>query len=260
MNQLTLGGEEKNGLLEGDIPEQDAAPRIAWREGGRTTMTPVARQSYTGNDSDELMSMFAVGDQQGYDLLYKKWSGALFWYFRGHTHDPVRSADLTQATFFKVWKQRQLWPGFKAKGGGFRPWLFTLAHNELIDDYRAEVRNLASPGSKDPKLTLINRSGDYPTPEEYLMGKEIRNPIRICLSQLDPLEAQVLKSRIFEEQTLEQVGSVIWPEAPRFTAVTNASRTLRKALLQLKRCLVTKGVESIVDLPPCATDGGEEEV
>jgi RNA polymerase sigma-70 factor (ECF subfamily) len=222
-------------------------------------VTPAAQRSYTGINSDDLMSLVAAGDQCGYDVLYETWRGALFFYFRCRTRNPVRSADLTQATFLKVWKQRAHWPPFRARGGSFRPWLYAIANNELIDECRSEGRNAATPGLQDPDAILTNVIGDSPTPEDYLIGKESRTPIRSCLSQLNPLEAQVLQSKIFEEKTLEQVGSVLWPKAPRFTAITNANRTLRKALLKLRRCLMTKGIESIVDLPPSEIDGEEEE-
>jgi RNA polymerase sigma-70 factor (ECF subfamily) len=205
------------------------------------------------------MSMVAAGDRCGYDALYEKWSAALFLYFRCRTRNPVRSADLTQATFLKVWKQRQRWPPFRTKGGSFRPWLYAIANHELIDDCRSELRNAAMPGSQDPDAILVNVMGDNPTPEEYLIGKESRTPIRSCLSQLDRIEAQVLRSRIYEEKTLEEVGTVLWPEAIRLTAITNANRAFRKALLKLKRCLMTKGIESRVDLTPGEADGYEED-
>jgi len=204
---------------------------------------------YPAIDSDDLMSLVAAGDQHGYDLLYEKWSDALLAHFRCHTQDAMRSADLTQATFLRVWKQRQLWRSFKARGGAFRPWLYAIANNELINDYRSELRNAAAPGAQDPQLTLINVSGDTPTPEECLLGKEVRHPLRSCLSQLDAIEVQVLKLKIFDDNTLEQVGSVFWPGAARFTAITNANRTLRKALQKLKKCLLAKGIESSIELP-----------
>ncbi len=161
---------------------------------------PVAQRSYTGINSDDLMSLVATGDQCGYDVLYETWSGALFLYFRGRTRNRVRSADLTQATFLKIWKQRHHWPPFRVKGGSFRPWLYAIANNELIDECRSEGRNAATPGLQNPDAILINVVGDNPTPEEYLIGKESRTPIRSCLSQLNPLEAQVLRSKILKKK------------------------------------------------------------
>ena len=57
---------------------------------------------------------------------------------------------MTAATFEEALRSL---PSFVAKGGGFGPWLFRIAANEIVDHYRADQRARGRKGHR--ALTLL---------------------------------------------------------------------------------------------------------
>ncbi len=216
---------------------------------GKRKMTPTAPHGDAEIDSDRLMDRVAADDDcLAFDALCARWGGEIFTYFLRQTREPGPSADLTQITFQKVWRGRTHWPPFRAQGGSFRPWLYTIAKHELVNRSREENKNPAKPGAQDPSISLGPIAEMGATIEKILIDNEIRRRIRACMGRLSTVEIAVLKARFFEDKTLEQIGAERWPEDLRETAITRARRILIKALHKMKRYLAAEGIDSVVEM------------
>lgn len=116
-----------------------------------------------GAGSDEaLMSAYAAGDATAFDALYARHKGPLYRYFSRQLPDD-QARDCFQTLWLKVINAR----------ASYRPdaplasWLFTVAHNVLMDHYRQIGRRpldgdedpdeLAADGDEDPLLTEFER-------------------------------------------------------------------------------------------------------
>lgn len=82
---------------------------------------------------EALMLSYARGKAAAFDVLYGRYRKPLYGYFMRHVSDPVLANDLYQGCWEKVIAAR----GRYNDKAPFRAWLFRIAHNHLVDHYRA---------------------------------------------------------------------------------------------------------------------------
>lgn len=80
---------------------------------------------------DELMLAFATGRYEAFEVLYARHKDAVYRYFVRVT-DPASAMDAHQETWTRIVANRR---GYRA-GGRFRAYLFTIAHNVMMDQFR----------------------------------------------------------------------------------------------------------------------------
>lgn len=88
---------------------------------------------------DYLMGRFASGDYAAFEALYGRHKDAVYRYFL-RSADPATAADGHQETWSRVVARRA---EYRAQGN-FRAYLFTIAHNVLVDQFRRRPRETAS--------------------------------------------------------------------------------------------------------------------
>ena len=83
--------------------------------------------------SDEnLMLQYQQGDQAAFETLYRRYKDVLYRYFLRHCSDRSQSEELYQEVWIKLINSVARYKP-KAK---FKTYLFTIAHNTLVDFYR----------------------------------------------------------------------------------------------------------------------------
>lgn len=87
---------------------------------------------------DELMLAYAAGSQRAFEALYARHKGALYRYFLRQLGDE-RAGDCFQNLWLRVIRARARY----RPSGSFRGYLFTMAHNVLMDEHRKTMRNPA---------------------------------------------------------------------------------------------------------------------
>ncbi|MDE0054707.1 MAG: hypothetical protein OXT64_10705 [Gammaproteobacteria bacterium] len=76
------------------------------------------------------MGRFASGDYAAFESLYGRHKDAVYRYFL-RAADPASAADGHQETWSRVVARRRDYQG----RGNFRAYLFTIAHNVLVDQF-----------------------------------------------------------------------------------------------------------------------------
>jgi RNA polymerase sigma factor (sigma-70 family) len=82
---------------------------------------------------DALMHAFRDGDALAFEELYKRWRGPLYRYFLRQCTHAGQAEELFQDIFMRVIGAAATYQG-NAK---FSAWLFRIAHNRLVDHWRA---------------------------------------------------------------------------------------------------------------------------
>ena len=83
--------------------------------------------------SDEsLMLQYQQGEQAAFETLYRRYKDTLYRYFLKHCSNQQQSEELYQEVWIKLINSTARYKP-KAK---FRTYLFTIAHNTLVDFYR----------------------------------------------------------------------------------------------------------------------------
>ena len=87
--------------------------------------------SPTLDEHDEIAR--AKRNPTAFGPLYERYVDAVYTYCARRVDDPEHAADLTATIFTRALAAL---PRYREDGGSFRSWLFSIAHNAVIDSYR----------------------------------------------------------------------------------------------------------------------------
>ncbi|MEO8976842.1 MAG: RNA polymerase sigma factor [Casimicrobiaceae bacterium] len=91
----------------------------------------------TAEISDEaLMVAYVAGDARAFDTLYARHRGGLYRYFLHHLRGTGAADELFQDIWMSVVRVRATY----VPTARFSTWLYTLAHNRMVDHWRANAR------------------------------------------------------------------------------------------------------------------------
>ena len=172
------------------------------------------------------MLAYRDGDAGAFEVLYGRWRGPLFRYLAHQARDDAD--ELFQDVWMRVVGARTHYE----VAARFSTWLFRIAHNRLMDHFRARGRgivDLVDDPEDDPAERL-------PAPAEEAPPAllERRQAARRILDCLDALPAPQRETFLMAEEsgmTLEEIA-----QAAGVGRETAKSR-LRYALDRLRRCL-----------------------
>jgi RNA polymerase sigma-70 factor, ECF subfamily len=132
-------------------------------------------------------------DEQRLNELYQNHAAAVQRFVAGHVIDVQHRDDIVQETFVRAWKRiREI----DTVSGNPQSFLFTIAHNLIIDQWRSQARREETLVSTDvtvPARDHVNRSL-----EQILIGESLR--------QLSPEHRQVIVALYFDDLTVAQAA------------------------------------------------------
>lgn len=134
--------------------------------------------------SDDALAARALHDPEAFTILYRTHALAVFRYCHRKLQDREAAEDATSQTFINAYS------GLGRLGNKpFRPWLFTIAHNVVVDAHRK--RRLLHP------LSDISFHEDPdPSPEFQAIDHEQQDAIQLLLMQLPKRDRDVLELRL----------------------------------------------------------------
>src|SRR5262245_52513625 len=116
---------------------------------------------------EELMLAFAAGDAGAFDVLYLRHKGAVFRYFRRQVALTAAAEELFQDVWLRLIDARASY----APRAKFTTWLFTIAHNRLMDHFRSTARAALRSYDDDP-AQLDEVASTDPRPDESLERRQ----------------------------------------------------------------------------------------
>ena len=112
-----------------------------------TANRPVSTVLY----ATDLVSRIRAGENDAFDELYTRYSPRIFGFLVQRLNGDVEEAqDLTADVFAKVYQKID---GFQERGAPLSSWLFSIAHNRLIDAVRRRPRQPQVALEDAPQLT-----------------------------------------------------------------------------------------------------------
>lgn len=132
-----------------------------------------------GLPDEVLMVLYADGDAEAFDELFRRHESRAYAYFLKRTRSPERARDLYQELFLRIHRGRDGYDPSRR----FAPWFFQIAHRLLIDDERRahrrqEVpfgdRELGAGGSRDEQQVadreqVLRVLGALSSEERYIL-------------------------------------------------------------------------------------------
>jgi RNA polymerase sigma-70 factor, ECF subfamily len=177
-----------------------------------------------GQSDEELMLAYGAGDCAAFDTLYARHKGAVFRYMRRQTGNPALAEELFQDVWFKLIDARA---GYEPRAK-FTTWLFTIAHNRLMDHFRSNARGALVSYEGDPAEDV---PADTLRPDESAERREAAAQLLAAIEALPPAQRETF--------LLQQEGELSVEEIAAATGVNRetAKSRLRYALAKLRASL-----------------------
>ena len=196
-------------------------------------MPSAAPPDHNAADSDEsLMLRYAAGELAAFDVLYDRHALRVWRYLFRSVRVQAVADDLLQDVWFAVARQA-------AGGAAYRPtarfttWLFTIAHNRLVDHFRSARQHVsmdAHDGDEDEnKLsdTLAADSGFGP-----LRQLQSRKQARALIAALEQLPAGQREAFLLQAEAGMSVEEIASTTGVSFETAKSRLRYARRSLRQ----------------------------
>lgn len=164
--------------------------------------------SERGNDdADEaLMLAYAAGDASAFDRLYARHKGALYRYVLRHCANAGVADEIFQDVWMNVIRVRASY----VTVARFGSWLFTLAHNRIVDHWRASGQATMVPiGDDDDTVAsaaLVSPSHDQP--DARAAASETSARLRAAIAALPPLQRDAFLLHQESGMSLAEIGQL----------------------------------------------------
>jgi RNA polymerase sigma-70 factor (ECF subfamily) len=151
------------------------------------------------DDDDQLVYRSFHGDKQAFGELYEKYLDDIYRYIYYRIANEYESEDITEACFLQAWEALPL---VNLKGFRFKPWIYRIAHNKVIDRYRTD----------HPTVSLDDKdifSEETNNPESVYQINEATRTLAWAISKLDSTLQDVLIYRFVLELSHEETAELM---------------------------------------------------
>ncbi len=177
-----------------------------------------------------LIQLSIEGDSEAFETLYLRYLEKIYRYIYFRVGDEAQAEDMTEEVFVRAWEAL---PKFQLGKSRFTSWLYTIAHNLLVDHYRR--RNPVSISADD----LARYADPSELPERIVGRKQEFEVLAKSIMQLDDLEQQVLLLRFVEGLSHREIAAIIGKSQ-------TASRVIQhRALKALRALLARRGIANV---------------
>ncbi|MBR2036094.1 MAG: RNA polymerase sigma factor [Lachnospiraceae bacterium] len=144
-------------------------------------------------NDDELVEQIKNGDEQAAEELIKRYYASILRYCRWHCSSMEKAEDLTQETFYKLFKNIS---GYKGKRK-FKAYLYTIANRLCIDESR-----------KVPVYPLENEELTVAECNE-INRLENDEEIKYLLNTISPEQREAIILRFGEQLAFQEIAKIM---------------------------------------------------
>jgi len=142
--------------------------------------------------------------KEKFTQIYEKEADSLFRYCLMRISDREKAIDIVQDIFTELWKKYNTGEEIKSE----RAYLFTLAHNKIVDWYRKKKT-----ASLDALLENENTDRQFDSPDEHahadiVFSAEAKEVLKV-IEKLEPTYRDVLYLRFTEDLSPQEIASVL---------------------------------------------------
>lgn len=176
-----------------------------------------------GSEADDDSTVRAALERvDDFAPLYERHAMAIYRYCFNQTRDSDLANDLTAQVFVRaIERLHQYRP---VKGATFRSWLFTIARNVVVDQWRR--RRHVRPLNHE----LANAESDSPGPEEIVVHRQQMEGLVQALDSLPSRYQDIIHLRLAGLTTTEIASTLGVTESAVKSVQTRAYRRLRNIL------------------------------
>jgi RNA polymerase sigma factor (sigma-70 family) len=192
----------------------------------------------------ELVAAVRRGDDRAFEQLYSRYHQRIGAYIHGMVGDHGRAEDITQDVFISALRRMR----DSERPIAFKPWIYEIAKNACIDDFRRARRAREVPISGDDELEHANPRliGRTQTPDAAIESRQHLSDLRGAFRGLSESHHQIIVLRELEGLSYAQIGERMGMSRPVVeSTLFRARRRLSEEYDELvsgRRCAHVQGV------------------
>lgn len=171
------------------------------------------------------------GDQDAFEKLVQRYSGALFNFICRFLSDYDAASDILQQVFTQLYISL---PNLRT-GEPLKAWLFQVARNRCLDELRRKrvvhFSELQTPSEDDELSPLAIIPDNSPLPEDVAERHDLQEILQEAIASLPPKFRAVVLLRYTAQLSFSEIGRTLqMPEATAKTYFQRAKPLLRATL------------------------------
>jgi RNA polymerase sigma-70 factor (ECF subfamily) len=194
-----------------------------------TPAQPVGRSGLTAGEIERLIERSQCGDKKAFGELYQHHLQPVYSYIWLQVRDDAVAEDLVQDVFMGLLRGLATF----RLGQAFAPWLMRVAHNRVVNHWRAQGRQpqiVRLPEEDDSEEVLAPLAAPE-SMDEFVLDISLPD-LADALNRLTELQREVILLRFGAELSLAETASVVG-------RTVNAVKNIEfKGLLALRRQLI----------------------
>ena len=133
--------------------------------------------------------------------LYDEYMPKVYRYVFYRLRNQQRAEDVTSEIFEKAVTR---YHDYDSRRASFSTWIFTIAHNAVVDSYKTDKESRQTP--LDAAAELVSRE---PGPEEALESLEEKKRLVDCVGGLPAREQEIIRLKFGARLNNRQIGSLM---------------------------------------------------
>src|SRR5579862_7269589 len=152
----------------------------------------------------ELLSAARDGDDRAFEELYARYRGRIGAFILSRVHDHGRAEDIAQEVFMSALRRLRS----SEQEIAFKPWIYEIAKNACIDEFRRSQRVREVSLDADEELSSGARAlrAVTPTPPAAVESKQRLDDLRGAFGGLSDSHHRLLVMREFEGLSYDEIG------------------------------------------------------
>ena len=181
-----------------------------------------------------LLNRYLSGDRGAISQLIERHTPRVRDYIRMMVKDRDVADDIMQETFIKV--VRVIDEGRYADNGKFLSWVLRIAHNQVIDHFRA-TKNSQAVNESDAGYNMLGtlRFAEN-TVEDRMISQQIEEDVRRMIDLLPDEQREVVMMRYYSGMSFQEIAD------QTDVSINTALGRMRYALINLRRMIKEQNI------------------
>ena len=189
---------------------------------------------------EELALSYINGNNRAFDELLSRSQDKIFNYIMYIVKDENLANDLFQETFLKAITKMQ--SGRYTDSGKFFWWLTRVAHNVIIDHYRAQKSYRIVEPTKDNDLSNLNSNSVLDSCRENEMANaQVLRDVKKLMEALPEQQREVVFMRYYQELSFKEIAKITG------VSINTSLGRMRYALINLRKLTHEHGVNLVLE-------------
>ncbi|MBR6121029.1 MAG: sigma-70 family RNA polymerase sigma factor [Prevotella sp.] len=183
---------------------------------------------FEGVTDEALALLYVEGDNKAFDELLSRTQSKLFTYIMFVVRDHDMADDIFQETFVKVITKLQ--HGQYTDSGKFQFWVTRIAHNVIMDWYRAQRNEHIVEPTEDNDLQNLRGASVLDTYRETeLVNEQVLRDVKKMMNALPAPQREVVYMRFYQQLSFKEIAELTG------VSINTSLGRMRYALMNLRR-------------------------